>query len=399
MSSSPLGLVYSGSESLIEAVLNVGKYDRLVEAAPEGALRNMVYSASIEFTIDESEFDAVLLTVIDKIETTCSGPTRYTSERERGKLDLFWGVRDGSFSIVMLRTWNKQSVFVDIASTAQEPVRTELFEFCSELARTKKIAKESDLVPMTITFQGANGVSSVKTKFTCVEWSEEVAANYTEETREKLHHTIETLPESSGRLLIMHGAPGTGKTWFLKYLMRHFRSKYHMITVTDPEMFLGSIAYYYSVLEGLDGVSLSSDDGEAVEGAPAIFIMEDSAENIKIENREAYGQRISRLLNMSDGLLSEGRGDIFIITFNDDVEIIDPAMLRPGRCKDSINFGCFTKEDAFEWLLSHGLPEEIAKAETIDGAKDRYTLGMLYAILNNDMPQVVAHARREIGFR
>merc|ERR1711939_973093 len=64
----------------------------------------------------------------------------------------------------------------------------------------------------------------------------------------------------------------------------------------------------------------------------AILIIED-AENIIKDRSETTtpSQAVANLLNLSDGLLGDAMHQQIIATFNCDLTIIDPALLRKGR--------------------------------------------------------------------
>ncbi len=79
---------------------------------------------------------------------------------------------------------------------------------------------------------------------------------------------------------------------------------------------------------------------------------------------------------MTDGLLGQGREDIFLLTFNEKVERIDPAFLRPGRCVAKVEFLRFGPAEAAEWLRRRCAPAAAPRAET--------TLAEIYARLAAD---------------
>jgi hypothetical protein len=81
--------------------------------------------------------------------------------------------------------------------------------------------------------------------------------------------------------------------------------------------------------------------------------MEDSADLIIEESRSLHYDKIGKLLNMTDGLLGQGREDIFMITFNEELEKIDAAFARPGRCIMHHYFSVFNRKEVDAWFEKH----------------------------------------------
>ena len=91
-----------------------------------------------------------------------------------------------------------------------------------------------------------------------------------------------------------------------------------------------------------------------------IIILEDCEEAIKDRKANGSPAAVSLLLNLTDGLLSDGLGLKFICTFNDDVKNIDKALLRKGRLVSKYEFKALCVEKANELLKT--LYEEDYKA-------------------------------------
>ena len=87
--------------------------------------------------------------------------------------------------------------------------------------------------------------------------------------------------------------------------------------------------------------------------------------------RAEVGQGLSRLLNLTDGLLGQGVRCILLVTTNEPIGRLHPAVRRPGRCWASIDFGPFGVDEANAWLALRG------SERTVRGPS---TLAELYAI-------------------
>jgi len=75
----------------------------------------------------------------------------------------------------------------------------------------------------------------------------------------------------------------------------------------------------------------------------------------------------------------QGRNDIMLFTFNEKVEKIDPAFLRPGRCIMHHEFDKFSPAEADVWLKAHEGPPLLEKER--DYRHISFTLAELYGRL------------------
>jgi hypothetical protein len=145
----------------------------------------------------------------------------------------------------------------------------------------------------------------------------------------------------SGRMLLVHGPPGTGKTTALRALAREWRQWCQVDFVIDPERLFGDSGYLIELVLG------ETDK----DGLPwRLLLLEDCDELIRSDAKRATGQALSRLLNLTDGLLGQGRQVLVALTTNEDVSALHPAVTRPGRCLAEIEVGALTYAEATAWL-------------------------------------------------
>lgn len=103
--------------------------------------------------------------------------------------------------------------------------------------------------------------------------------------------------------------------------------------------------------------------------------------------KSQVGQGLSRLLNVSDGILGQGTKIMILVTTNENLGKLNPAVMRPGRCLSEIEFRRFIEEEARIWLRGSDCNAYL------DGAQ---TLSELYAIRAG---RNLTIAPKRIGFR
>jgi hypothetical protein len=185
-------------------------------------------------------------------------------------------------------------------------------------------------------------------------------------------------PNTGGRLILLHGPPGTGKTYVVRAFAREWKRWCSVEYIADPEKFFGQASYMMQ--------TLIADDSEA--GRWRLLIIEDAGELLSADAKVREGQGLSRLLNLSEGLIGQGLRVLILISTNEKLQSLNEAVARPGRTAAEIEFTPLSVEESNAWLESHGSEERVGTP---------MTLAELYALISGS-PVQRAKQVEPIGF-
>lgn len=156
---------------------------------------------------------------------------------------------------------------------------------------------------------------------------------------------------SRSQILVLYGPPGTGKTSLIRDML--------------CEMNLNSYISYDLKILCSDSTFVSYITGSIFDA----IVIED-ADDLLTSERGDQNKVIAKILNVSDGLIKLPRKKLIFTTNLENVDEIDPAIIRAGRCFDVMEFRSLTAEEAVNAARTMGLK--------LDPVKKSYTLSELF---------------------
>jgi len=129
------------------------------------------------------------------------------------------------------------------------------------------------------------------------------------------------MQEKIGGTIILRGEPGTGKTSFIRHLIKslHRTHRFYYLPVTEDQLLSSPQMAQFWVEENADCQRMKK-----------VAVLED-AEELLMSRAEADRGPIANLLNISDGLLGDFLKLQLICTVNCPLARLDPAVVRGGR--------------------------------------------------------------------
>lgn len=338
----------------------------------------------LDFSVDvRSRFDlpeSVFVNLVNReglrhlrYERFALSETREEAERRLGEgLVISRRTDAGLWSVVRVDEGAVAFVEISRGSAMVEVAARDRAGYCEALsARIGAEEHDDEDVPVTFWALGPHGARSARRRIKAPEWAD-VAANYERGAGLDIAKLITSKVPSAGRLVLWHGEPGTGKTNALRALARVWSDWCATHFITDPEAFLGAGTSY--LLDVLTSESTTS----GTKGLDwKMVVLEDSGELLTADAHERTGQALSRLLNITDGLIGQGMQVIVLVTTNEPLRRLHPAIQREGRCWKEIEFVPLSAREANLWLAAH---DSATRVTTPTAIAD------LYAVLRGRTP-------------
>ena len=199
-----------------------------------------------------------------------------------------------------------------------------------------------------------------------------VPGNYTEKVIADYHFAIKDLKTAapSGRIVIMEGEAGTGKTHLIRAMLDEVPDA--MFVLISPEM--------VPSLAGPELLPLLTQHKQNYDlKGPIILVLED-ADRCLVTRASDNISSIQSLLNLGDGILGSLLDLRIIATTNAKKLEMEAAILRPGRLSKRMEVGAldfYTARSIFNRLLPDAVLPEKLKTES---RSFKMTLAEAYAL-------------------
>ncbi len=165
--------------------------------------------------------------------------------------------------------------------------------------------------------------------------------------------------ETTG-LVLFHGRPGTGKTFYIRHLLRKMTSANRKVVIYMPPNMVDHLTDPAFMTFLTDEVKDYSSDGYF-----CVLLIEDAEPLLARRQEGVRIQGVTNLLNMSDGLLNDMLKLQIICTFNVDLKKLDSALLRPGRLLARKEFKALSVLDANLLAQRLGIKHHFKKPATL----------------------------------
>lgn len=276
---------------------------------------------------------------------------------------------EGDGWILSATTWRSGTADLTVLADTDDVARAVL----ADAMRDAELVIPVDGPTVPVGFWHINGRGSAERsnrELVSPAWAD-IRHNYSGSVRTAFDRLDALQPmDVDGRVLLLHGPPGTGKTTAMRSLARSWRSWCDFEVVIDAERLFNAADYLMSVLLGDDDDDYD-EDGAEPKKPWRLLVLEDCDEMLRSDAKKSAGQALSRLLNVTDGFLGQGLQVMVALSTNEPLAALHPAIARPGRCLAEVHVDKFSRAEAAAWLgAGHDVPA--------DGA----TLAEMYAIVN-----------------
>jgi energy-coupling factor transporter ATP-binding protein EcfA2 len=206
-----------------------------------------------------------------------------------------------------------------------------------------------------------------------------IELNYGKKFLDVEKQIVERLSTQDKGLYMFHGAPGAGKSTFLKYLTTKVNKDFIYIPATMIESFVNNPSTLSTLLQKKNSV----------------LILEDAEKTIVKRMGDNYdSSAVTSLLNLSDGILGDILKCPLILTYNCPKQDIDEALRRKGRLQVDYEFGPLEIEDAKKLAKHLGF----SKKEIEENITKKMVIAEIYNLTKKTEMGETKKEEKRIGF-
>lgn len=192
-----------------------------------------------------------------------------------------------------------------------------------------------------------------------------LALAYGEEFKDIDKEILTGLRKSDKGLWIFHGPPGTGKSMYIRNLIKRINKN------DDIEDVIYMPSEMIGALDTPDFIPFIQNYKNSV------LVIEDA--DVALESRKTHGSIVKTVLQLTDGILADCLKLKIIATFNCELASIDSALLRKGRLQYRHEFRYLTKAEALKLATYLRLDLKLFEVPEYQG-KEQWTLAEIYNI-------------------
>ena len=173
------------------------------------------------------------------------------------------------------------------------------------------------------------------------------------------HKLLKKFSIDSKGLVLFHGEPGTGKTFYIRSLIKDLIAIGKFVIYFPPSMIQEMVSP--DIMTFLASLVM----GKAEEGKSCVLLLEDAEPLLMTREKDGRTAGISNLLNVTDGLLNDMLSIQVIATFNTELKHIDNALLRPERLIARKEFKKLSAQDALKLYSSLGISTNVESSMSL----------------------------------